>query len=370
MLHQTLLDLGLVDDLSSLTIKECRDYLTKLDIICNGTKIDDLQSALRESYVEGRALVHENNGKVLIRRRMDLYRKLKKLGDSSKLSLSCLRFYAKRLGISRTGHMQKQALLTALMNLKYNSQGSSEKQLKTTSLKNITAKLKKKETFFSKFKAKKKVVGKSITKQKLKKKKSFITKKKHTSKKNKQKKKKYKPNRIELPGYGKLKTRYNEGKGDCFFFSTIQGLERENYKNIITHAELRDALATWYQDDDNVSLTQQNIAGNPSDIIPHLPDSGLNVPAVGWEKYLENKSWSWWGNVIRSSGTWVGALELPAVNEILTNLGINVAVNIFDSANDVIHGDQANAGKTVILLYLAHGHFELLDPDMDNEINQ
>ena len=58
------------------------------------------------------------------------------------------------------------------------------------------------------------------------------------------------------------------------------------------------------------------------------------------------------------------------MNEILTNLGINVAVNIFDSANDVIHGDQANAGKTVILLYLAHGHFELLDPDMDNEMNQ
>ena len=66
MLHQTLLDLGLVDDLSSLTIKECRDYLTKLDIIFNVTKIDDLQSALRESYVEGRALVHANNGKVLI----------------------------------------------------------------------------------------------------------------------------------------------------------------------------------------------------------------------------------------------------------------------------------------------------------------
>ena len=167
-----------------------------------------------------------------------------------------------------------------------------------------------------------------------------------------------------------FKTRYNEGKGDCFFLSTIQGLERENYKNIITHAELRHALANWYQDEDNISLTQQNIAGNPSDIIPHLPDSGLNVPAVGWEKYLENKSWGWWGNVIRSSGTWVGALELPAVNEILTNLGINVAVNILDSANDVIHGDQANAGKTVILLYLADGHFELLDPDLDWEMEQ
>ena len=216
MLHQTLLDLGLVDDLSSLTIKECRDYLTKLDIICNGTKIDDLQSALRESYVEGRALVHENNGKVLIRRRMDLYRKLKKLEDSSKLSLSCLRFYAKRLGISRTGHMQKQALLTALMNLKYNSQGSSEKQLKTTSLKNITAKLKKKETFFSKFKAKKKVVGKSKTKQKLKKKKSFITKKKHTSKKNKQKKKKIQTKSYRATWIRKVKDEIQRRKGRLF----------------------------------------------------------------------------------------------------------------------------------------------------------
>ena len=117
-------------------------------------------------------------------------------------------------------------------------------------------------------------------------------------------------------------------------------------------------------------MTQQNIAGSPSDIIPHLPDSGLSVPAVGWKKYLENKSWDWWGNVIRSPGTWVGALELPAVNYILTNLGINVAINIFDSSMDVIRCDQANAGKTVIHLYLAHGHFELLNPDLDSEMEQ
>ena len=361
----------MVDDLSSLTINECRDYLTKLDIIAIGSKIDELQSALRESYMEGRALVNANNGKLLNCQRMHLYRKFKKLGDSSKLSLSCLRFYAKRLGISRARHMQKQTLRTALRNSTYNSQGSSEKQL-IIPLKNFGAKLKKKEAFFSKLKPKKKVLVKSITKQKSKKKKTVIKKKKYPSKKNKpgKKNKIYKPNHIELLGYGKFKTRYNEGKGDCFFLSTIQGLERENYKNIITHAELRHALANWYQDEDNISLTQQNIAGNPSDIIPHLPDSGLNVPAVGWEKYLENKSWGWWGNVIRSSGTWVGALELPAVNEILTNLGINVAVNILDSANDVIHGDQANAGKTVILLYLADGHFELLDPDLDWEMEQ
>ena len=58
------------------------------------------------------------------------------------------------------------------------------------------------------------------------------------------------------------------------------------------------------------------------------------------------------------------------MNEILTNLGINIAVNIFDSSSNVIHGEQANAGKTVIVLYLANGHFELLDPVVDTEMSQ
>ena len=204
------------------------------------------------------------------------------------------------------------------------------------------------------------------------------TKKKHSSEKkiepNKKKavkmKKKYKPNSIKLPGYGYLKTRYNKGEGDCFFHSTIQGLERENYANLVTHTELRQALANWYQDKDNITFTQQNISGNPSDIVPHLEDSGLNVPAVGWEKYLENKSWSWWGNIIRSPGTWVGALELPAINLILANLGIKVAINIYDSHLGIIHGGEVNTGKIVILLYLKDGHFELLEPDLDKEEKQ
>ena len=56
------------------------------------------------------------------------------------------------------------------------------------------------------------------------------------------------------------------------------------------------------------------------------------------------------------------------MNEILTNLGINVAINIFESSNDVIHGDQTNTGRSVIHLYLAHGHFELLHRDVDSEM--
>ena len=138
----------------------------------------------------------------------------------------------------------------------------------------------------------------------------------------------------------------------------------------MTHTELRQALANWYQDKDNITFTQQNISGNPSDIVPHLEHSGLNVPAVGWKKYLENKSWSWWGNIIRSPGTWVGALELPAINLILANLGINVAINIYDSRLGIIHGGEVNTGKIVILLYLKDGHFELLEPDLNKEEKQ
>ena len=156
------------------------------------------------------------------------------------------------------------------MNLEYKFQGSSHKQLNIP-LKKLGAKSKKKQSCCSKLKPKKKMLVKSIIKQKSTKNKAVIKKKIYKPKKNNLSKKKkiYKPTRIELPGYGKFKTRYNKGKGDCFFFSTIQGLERENYKNIITHAELRDALANWYQDEDNIALTQQNIARNPSDIIPH-----------------------------------------------------------------------------------------------------
>ena len=100
MLQQTKLDLGLIDDLASLTIEECKDYLSNLDIIATGSKVADLRSALRESYLEGQELLKADNGKFLIRRRIALYRQLKKLGDCRKLPLKRLRFYAKRLGIS------------------------------------------------------------------------------------------------------------------------------------------------------------------------------------------------------------------------------------------------------------------------------
>ena len=114
MLKKTKLDLGLVDDLAVLTIAECKLYLSNLDIISTGTKVTDLRSALRESYSHGRKLLNSDNGALLVRQRISLYGQLKKHGDYSKLTLSRLRYYAKRLGISKCGKMRKRTILLAL----------------------------------------------------------------------------------------------------------------------------------------------------------------------------------------------------------------------------------------------------------------
>ena len=50
MLENTQLDLGLVDNLRLLTMKECQNYLTKLDIFATGSEVADLRSALKKSY--------------------------------------------------------------------------------------------------------------------------------------------------------------------------------------------------------------------------------------------------------------------------------------------------------------------------------
>ena len=114
MLERTQLDLGLVDDLALLTIQECKGYLSKLDIIASGTKVNDLRSALRESYSKGRDLLNAGNGVLLIRQRKSLYRKLRRLGDYRQLSLTRLRCYAKRLGICNCTKMKKNTIISAL----------------------------------------------------------------------------------------------------------------------------------------------------------------------------------------------------------------------------------------------------------------
>ena len=45
-----------------------------------------------------------------------MYKQLKKLGDYNKLSVSRLRYYAKRLGIAKCIRMRKQTIISALQN--------------------------------------------------------------------------------------------------------------------------------------------------------------------------------------------------------------------------------------------------------------
>ena len=70
MLQKTKIDLGLVDDLQMLTIKVCKSYLSKLDIIATGTKVGELRSALSESYSQSRDLLNVGNGMLLLQKRI------------------------------------------------------------------------------------------------------------------------------------------------------------------------------------------------------------------------------------------------------------------------------------------------------------
>ena len=65
MLEKTQIDLGMVDNLSLLTIQLSHNYLKKLDIIATGSKVHDLRSALKESYSHRRELLNARNDRLL-----------------------------------------------------------------------------------------------------------------------------------------------------------------------------------------------------------------------------------------------------------------------------------------------------------------
>ena len=106
---------------------------------------------------------------------------------------------------------------------------------------------------------------------------------------------------------------------------------------------------------------EAHIGGPPSNFIGQLPDTGLYRPAEGWESYLAGRNWGWWGEHLRKKGTWVGALEVPIINQMLDNIGLDIVVNLYDGRSGKIFGNEHNGTKTVIMLYLSPGHFELLE---------
>ena len=106
---------------------------------------------------------------------------------------------------------------------------------------------------------------------------------------------------------------------------------------------------------------EAHIGGPPSSFVGQLRDTGLYTPAVGWASYLAGKDWGWRGEHVRKRGTWVGALEVPIINQMMDNAGLDIVINIFAARYGKILGNESNGHKQVNMLYLSPGHFELLE---------
>ena len=180
--------------------------------------------------------------------------------------------------------------------------------------------------------------------------------------KKKQKQKKYIPRLVKIPNYPLMFTRYNPGEGNCFFHGLQQGLEKLGVR-FLNEAEIRENLADWFQLETNQLQMEAHIGGPPSNFIGQLPDTGLYTPAEGWESYLAGRNWGWWGEHLRKKGTWVGVLEVPIINQMLDNIGLDIVVNVYHWRTGKIFGNEHNGTKTVIMLYLSPGHFELLEEE-------
>ena len=127
--------------------------------------------------------------------------------------------------------------------------------------------------------------------------------------------------------------------------------------------EMRHNLYLWFQDDNNAAAITTLHGAYPFDIIPYLHCVGATEPREGWKNHLRGRDWKFWGKRIARKGSWVGAIELEAMNDLLLNAGYDVRVNIYHSRLKKLFGEDHNIpGQLVIILYLSYGHFEVLDP--------
>ena len=160
----------------------------------------------------------------------------------------------------------------------------------------------------------------------------------------------YSPSICFLPGIGSMQTVWNAGQGNCFFLSVAQGLDDAGL-GAVTQENLRERLSDWFTIPGNAHWFEVNIGATPAEIIPNLPDVGAYVPSCGWVTYLQGEDWSFWGEQIRTQGTWVEALELRPVNDVLLEMGINAQVNIYDAETHTFHGNDTNVPglQTIVL---------------------
>ena len=114
MIKLNKMELGLINDLSDLPLTECREFVTKLDIGSAGSKVLELQVALQPFYLEGRAILEADGGVLLRKKRADILKHYKNVGDKRKISLAVVRRYSRKLGINNVGRKNRSALLKEL----------------------------------------------------------------------------------------------------------------------------------------------------------------------------------------------------------------------------------------------------------------
>ena len=398
-------NLALVDNIETITKEEAKKFLKQLDL-----QFDErggacsLRQSLRTSWEEGRQILEADNNKLLNAFRLHELKELAHYMQKNYIRVKKLRSIARKVGIKNTGNMSRVTLLLNLdkaarrymessdINFRIFS-GIAQKKKKQFTEKlvqfepKIHEQLQKKTS--NKISSGKDSIKPAITASSIEdvtggddndmnsqKTEKPATKKKAlnqpaiiiptptdlAAEEDEIKSHYYTETNVHVPGFGFKKTIYNSGGGDCFFIAIQQGLRLLNMVPF-NHVEIRRNLSLWFQDDKNAAAIAKLLGATPYDLIPWLPVVGGMVPQEGWSEYLRGRNWNFWGQRIAISGTWVGAIELEAMNELLLNGGYDVRVNIYDSASRRLFGGYRNvSGQLVIILRLEWGHFELLKP--------
>ena len=108
------MELALINDLSEQPLEECRYFVTKLDIGTAGSKVRELQNALQPFYLQGRALLEAEGGLLLRKKRLQILKHYKNVGDKRKMGVAAVRRFARKLGSNNVGRKNQTMLLKEL----------------------------------------------------------------------------------------------------------------------------------------------------------------------------------------------------------------------------------------------------------------
>jgi len=111
------MSLALIDDLSTLIKSDCKDFVTKLDLITpTKPSLAEYVESLREPHAEGLKLLRRNGQFELRKQRLILKKAMIKEGLPN-MSLTRMRFYGKRLGVRNATKTKQRDLREILMKI-------------------------------------------------------------------------------------------------------------------------------------------------------------------------------------------------------------------------------------------------------------